>query len=413
VEYSNLFEPIKIGNKKAPNRFVINAMECNDADEEGNPTQKVYNRYRKLLEGGSGVVVVEALNINDRNLARKSQLSIMPRNAEPLKEFVTEMKKVNPDTILLFQLTSAGELANPEFSERYTVKPLPGFEGGKLLSEEDVMRIMDEFVTAARIAYEAGADGVDLKLCHGYLGSQILRPYNDRKWKYGGKWENRRKFAFDLIERVRDEVDDPDFILGSKISMWEGFPGGQGSAGPDTAVMDLSEPLDLIKGLEERGASFIMQSAGSPSITLALTQPDRKIPDDVYLHFTYQKRIKDTVKPETVVIGSAYSVLRNGKNNLQALDEDCKSLTYWGSKNIKDDIVDMIAIGRQSLADPKLPVKLKEERFDEINWCTCCDNCLEFLIRQKKVGCATYVKEYTQSLKQIRKEEGTLKEKRT
>lgn len=195
--------------------------------------------------------------------------------------------------------------------------------------------------------------------------------------------------------------------------MWEGFPGGQGSAGPDTAVMDLSEPLDLIKGLEERGASFIMQSAGSPSITLALTQPDRKIPDDVYLHFTYQKRIKDTVKPETVVIGSAYSVLRNGKNNLQALDEDCKSLTYWGSKNIKDDIVDMIAIGRQSLADPKLPVKLKEERFDEINWCTCCDNCLEFLIRQKKVGCATYVKEYTQSLKQIRKEEGTLKEKRT
>ncbi len=109
-----------------------------------------------------------------------------------------------------------------------------------------------------------------------------------------------------MVERVRKEIPDKNFLIGSKISMWEGFPGGQGSAGPDTAIMDLTEPLDLAKGIEERGASFVIQSAGSPSITLALSQPDKAVPDQVYLHHTFQKALKDVLKPETVVIASAY-----------------------------------------------------------------------------------------------------------
>ena len=81
-----------------------------------------------------------------------------------------------------------------------------------------------------------------------------------------------------------------------------------GTAGADTPVMDQAEPLELVKGLEERGGKFILQSAGSPSITLALTQPDRDIPDYAYLHMTFQKAVKQAAKPETAVIGSAYSV---------------------------------------------------------------------------------------------------------
>lgn len=50
-----------------------------------------------------------------------------------------------------------------------------------MLTEEEVDKIVDDFVLAAKIAHAVGADGIDMKLCHGYLGSQILRPYNDRK----------------------------------------------------------------------------------------------------------------------------------------------------------------------------------------------------------------------------------------
>lgn len=123
-----------------------------------------------------------------------------------------------------------------------------------------------------------------------------MRPYNDRKWRYGGSWENRTRFAFEVYERIARKINDPDFIVGSKISVWEGFPGGFGTAGPDSPVLDLTEPLDLVKGLEERGAKYILVSAGNPSITLALTQPDRKIPDYAYLHIIFQKAVKDVLK---------------------------------------------------------------------------------------------------------------------
>jgi len=407
-----LFKKIKIGNRTASNRIALNAMECCDADLEGNPSDRTYQRYRKCMEGNAGVIFVEAISVIDESRGRLNQLIGTPKNLGALKKFITEMKRINDKTLLFIQLTHSGELSEPQFSRRVCVKPLPGF-GGDLLSEEEVEDIIEKFVISAKVAHDAGADGIDFKLCHGYLGSQFLRPYNDRKWKYGGPWENRTRFAYEVYERIAKEIDNPNFIVGSKISVWEGFPGGCGTAGPDTPVIDLTEPLDLVRGIEERGAKYILQSAGSPSITLALTQPDRDIPDYAYLHMTFQREIKKVSQPETVVIGSAYSVFRNGRNKFLGVNREQSSLEYWGNKNILDGYVDMIAIGRQSLADPLLPKKLEEGKSDDVDWCTACDNCIEFLIRQKNVGCATYNREYAKELQKIREEMGRLQEKHT
>lgn len=407
-----LFTPIKIGKLTATNRLVINAMECCDSDKEGNPTKPTYERYTNLFNGNAGLIDLEAITVTYENRGRDTQLGIMPHNEPALAKFVAALRKVNDKPIFIFQLTHAGELSHPDFSKRVCVKPLPGF-GGELLSEEDIDHILDEFVLAAKIAHNVGANGVDLKLCHGYLGSQLLRPYNDRKWKYGGSWENRSRFAFELIERVIKEVNDPNFLVGSKVSVWEGFPGGCGSASATSPVMDLTESIALVKGLEERGAQYILQSAGSPSITLALSQPDKKIPDYAYLHHTFSKTLKDNLKPETVVIGSAYSIFRDGKNALQAVKQEENTLLYWGDKNIRDGVVDMVALGRQSLADPFTPVKLMEGREEEVQWCTADDHCIELLIRQRNVGCCTYNKPYIEAFKQVRREQGLLKEKRT
>jgi 2,4-dienoyl-CoA reductase-like NADH-dependent reductase (Old Yellow Enzyme family) len=407
-----LFTPIKIGKLTATNRFVINAMECCDSDKEGNPTAPTYERYTNLFNGNAGLIDLEAITVTYENRGRDTQLGIMPHNEPALTKFVAALRKVNDKPIFIFQLTHAGELSHPDFSRRVCVKPLPGF-GGDLLSEEDIDHILDQFVLAAKIAHSAGANGVDLKLCHGYLGSQLLRPYNDRKWKYGGSWENRSRFAFELIERVIKEVNDPNFLVGSKVSVWEGFPGGCGSAGPDSSVMDLTESILLVKGLEARGAHYILQSAGSPSITLALSQPDKKIPDYAYLHHTFSKTLKDNLKPETVVIGSAYSIFRDGKNNLQAVKQEENTLLYWGDKNIRDGVVDMVALGRQSLADPFTPIKLMEDREKDVKWCTADDHCIELLIRQRNVGCCTYNEPYVKALQEVRREEGLLKAKRT
>ncbi len=407
-----VFQPIKVGSRVAPNRFMINAMECCDSDAEGNPTEKTYRRYRNLFEGGAGIIDLEAITVQYESRSRQFQLSVMPHNQKALAKFVAEMKKVNDSPLFIWQLTHSGELSHTGFSRKVCVKPLPGF-GGEVIDEEYVEKTIEQFVLSAKIAHDCGADGIDFKNCHGYLDSQILRPYNDRKWKYGGPFENRTRFTYTIYERIMKEINDPDFIVGSKVSIWEGFPGGQGSAGPDSPVMDLTESLALVKGMEARGASFIIVSAGSPSITLALSQPDRKVPDDCYLHFTFQKAVRDVLKPETVVIGSGYSVLNNGNNQLQARNKEENTLMYWANKNIGDHVTDMVAIGRQSLADGQLPRKLAEGRESDIHWCTACDNCIELLIRQKNVGCTTWDREYGQALKVIREQEGALKAKRT
>ncbi len=407
-----LLSPIKIGTFTCANRFFIQPMECNDGDPEGNPTDLTYQRYENLFRGEAGMVCLEAITITDKNRGRMDQLFIMPQNLPALKKFVARLRELNPRTIFIFQLTHSGELSNPEFSRRLSVRPLPGFKAD-VFTEEEFEKIMDDFVLAAKITRDAGANGIDMKLCHGYLGSQILRPYNTRKWKYGGKWENRRQFAFDLYERIKKAVPDKDFLIGSKISVWEGFPGGFGTAGPDTPVIDLTEPIDLVKGLEDRGAQYFVQSAGSPSITISLTQADKDHPYFAYLHQYFAKVFRDNLKKDTVVIGSNYSVFGKGKSKLQAVSPSDSALLAYGAQNIAKGYTDMVALGRQSLADPLLPLKLREGREKEIKYCTTCDNCLELLIRQKPIGCCTYNKYYTKVLVKTRKEMGTLKEMHT
>ena len=407
-----LLSPIKVGSHSCVNRFFIQAMECTDADSEGNPSDLTYQRYENLFRGEAGLVSLEAITITDKNRSRLNQLFIMPHNQPALEKFVSKLKSINPKAIFIFQLTHSGELSNPKFSKRLSVRPLPGFEAD-VITEGEFDKIMDAYVLAAKITYDSGAEGIDLKFCHGYLGSQILRPYNTRKWKYGGPWENRRQFAFDLYERIRKEIPDKNFLIGSKVSVWEGFPGGFGTAGPDTPVIDMSEPIDLVKGLEERGAQFFIQSAGSPSITISLTQADKERPYFAYLHQYFAKVLRENLKKETVVIGSNYSVFGKGKNKLQAVTEEDSSLLTYGAQNISRGYVDMIGLGRQSFADPLLPLKLREGRENEIKYCTACDNCLELLIQQSPIGCCTYNKYYTNVLINTRKEKGRLQSDHT
>ena len=290
---------------------------------------------------------------------------------------------------------------------------MPGYEDARLIGEKEVEQVILDYVKGAVYAHDVGADGVDLKLCHGYLGSQILRPYNKEDWKYGGKWENRRQFAIDLYDQVKAAVNDDNFILGSKFSLYEGFPGGCGTLNPDSACMDLTESIDLIKTIEAHGASFILQSAGSPSITLDLAHPDKRTPDYSYIHFFFQKICRDNLKPETVVLGSGYSIYRNGRKEYQAVRPEKNTLRFWGNKNIGDGIVDAISIGRQSLADPYLPAKMMAGKEDTIDWCTLCDHCVEMLISQYPVGCATHDRHFTNEYVKMVEKEGKIKEKHT
>ena len=400
-----LLSPLTIGTRTCANRFFAAPMECCDADADGNPTELTRARYERLFAGGFGMICLEAISVTAESLARRHQLLITPANEAPLAALVKQVRAANPEPLFILQLTHSGELSDPTFSRTVTPRALPGF-GGEILTDGEMDKIVDQFVLAAKIAHAVGADGVDVKLAGGYLGTQLLRPYNNRDWKYGGTWEGRSRFAFEVFERIRAEIDDERFLVGSKMAVWEGFAGGFGSPSLDSAIYDLTEPALLIKGLEERGASFLHESAGSPAVTLDLVTTGKAAPYFAHLHSNFARDIKKLARPETVVIGSNYAVYRNGKNGLLAASPEEASVFAIGAHNVDQGVTDMIALGRQSLADPLLPAKYRDDLEQEIDFCTLCDHCTELLIRQATIGCATYNAHYREVLKRTREEHG-------
>ena len=395
-----LAEPIKIGMKTAPNRIVNQPMECNDADGVGNPTELTFNRYRKLAEGGAGIIFLEALTISRESRARKDQLGIDEKTAPALERLLKEMRGINSKSLILLQITHSGALSGADFSRRVSAYPLPG-QQTHILSEEEIDRIGDDFARAALVARQVGADGIDFKQCHGYLGGEMLRPLNTRRDRFGGAFKNRTRFFSETMGKIKKAAGSGSFLLGARFSVYEGIPGGFGTPGPAEVIEDLSEPLDFVRLMEEAGVDYINVSAGIPAITPEIVRPTKNYPEGIYRHFGWAKAMKKQVG--VPIIGSGYTYLRDGKNDLKEPDPGKKSFLYWAEKNLKEGICDLVGIGRQSLADPLFARKVLEGKSAGVNYCTACGSCSVLLRNQAKVGCPIYFESYKKLLKEIQK----------
>jgi 2,4-dienoyl-CoA reductase-like NADH-dependent reductase (Old Yellow Enzyme family) len=368
TEYTRLFSPGRIGGRATINRFAAQPMEGNDADQ-GAVSERTLGRYRALAEGQWGVIVVEALSISPDSLARKNQLIIDRARLGGYAKLVHEMKRIAPDTVVLFQITHSGRKSGKDFSE-----PVAAYEptgGERLLSADELRQIQQGFVEAALIAREAGADGIDFKLCHGYLGCELLRPANLRPDEWGGSFTNRTRMLRESVGAIRERIKEGGFILGSRISYYEGIRGGCGTAAADDIVEELSEMDELIRLMGRLGFDYLNVSAGIPGVTSEITRPTpgSKL---MYLHqFRYARRAK-ALAVSMPVIGSAYSVL--GAEALAAAEE-----------NLGRGDADFIGWGRQTLADPRFPYKVKQGQ--EVDYCKLCSGCSKLMVEQKPVGC--------------------------
>ena len=395
-----LNSPIQIGSRVAPNRIVNQPMECNDADEAGNPTELTFERYRKLAQGGAGIIVVEALTITPESRARKNQLGIYEKTAPALERLVKEMKGISSKSLILFQITHSGQQSGAGFSRLVSVYPLPGQET-HVLAEAEIAKIEDDFARAALIAKQVGADGIDFKQCHGYLCAEMLRPVNTREDRFGGSFENRTRFFSDTVEKIKKAVGSGSFLLGARFSIYEGIPGGFGTAGPEEVIEDLSEPLEFARRVEKLGLHYINVSAGIPAITPEIVRPTKLYPEGVYRHFGWTQAVKKAVS--IPVIASGYSYLRDGKNDLKGADPARKSFLHWAEKNLREGVCDLVGIGRQSLADPLFAQKIISGKISEIQYCLSCGGCSLLLRSQAQTGCSIYSDYYKKLLKEGQK----------
>lgn len=412
MEQKNLlWEPLKIGGLTCKNRFAILPIECADANEDGGLSEDALKRYDGYAQGGSGLVFLEATTLQYETRSRNLQLLLDVRDPKSRKKweaFVKNFKKKYPDTILIFQYHHAGETAGRDFSTRISVKSLYTF-GGYIIDDKYIDDYIDHQVETAKFLYDIGCDGINLKFCHGYLGSQLLRPFNDRNWKYGGSWENRSRFAYDTCERIRKAIPDEKFLIGARVSMFEEFPGGQGHVGADSPYYDLTESIELLKGMEARGCNYFGETLGNASVFWEYMAPTPSCSVNVYQHMTMAKTMKDAVKPETVIIGAGMSVLGDGsRNQLRGHDPATTSFEHMANLCIATGGMDMVGLGRQAMADPCLPQKMKDNKTAKVNWCRACNLCSELEVRQQHIGCAVYNKYYGNLLKKCREEYGKL-----
>jgi 2,4-dienoyl-CoA reductase-like NADH-dependent reductase (Old Yellow Enzyme family) len=397
---SILDSPIKIGTKTAPNRIVNQPMECNDADPVGNPTELTFDRYRKLAEGEAGIIIVEALTITQESRARKNQLGIYEKTAPVLERMVREMRGINSRSLILFQITHSGQQSGAGFSRLVSVYPLPGQET-HLFTEGEIEKIGDDFAQAALIAKQVGADGIDFKHCHGYLCAEMLRPVNTRKDRFGGSFENRTRFFSETTGKIKKAVGSGPFLLGARFSAYEGIPGGFGTPGPAEVIEDLSEPLAFVRLMEKTGLDYINVSAGIPAITPEIVRPTKNYPEGIYRHFGWARAMKKQVG--VPIIGSGYTYLRDGKNDLKEPDPWKKSFLYWAEKNLEERNCDLVGVGRQSLADPLFARKILQGKSAEVNYCIACGSCSQLLRAQAQTGCPIYDEFYRDILKEIQK----------
>jgi 2,4-dienoyl-CoA reductase-like NADH-dependent reductase (Old Yellow Enzyme family) len=386
--YQKIFEPLTIKNKIIPNRFFAQAMEGNDGENGGRPSERTINRYRELAKGKWGAVLIEATSISEMSLARKNGLVISRKNLEGVKRLVDAFRSHNSEGLLLLQITHSGERSGA-FSDITTLTP-SNKSGPRYIPADELARIRDRFIAGALLAEEAGVDGIDLKMCHGYFGGEMLRPSNIRDDSWGGSFENRTRFLREAAAGIQGGLKNSGFILGSRLSMYEGIRGGCGTAGPDEMVEDLSQMLDVVRLMDDLGMDYVNVSAGIPALTGTITRPTETSKYLALHHLRYAKTVKDMIKSENrrlKVIGSAYSTHK--ADSLALADE-----------MLSKDHVDLCGFGRQIFADPLTPKKIAEG--ENVNWCILCSGCAKLMAAQLNDGCIVY-NDYYKEVNRIQK----------
>ena len=371
-----IFEPLTIKNKTIPNRLFAQAMEGNDSENGGQPSVRTIDRYVKLAQGKWGALVIEATSVIETSLARVNGMIVNKKNLDSIKRLVDAFRKNNGESLLLLQITHSGQQSGP-FSDITTLTPSDNSKQ-RLITGDEIAKIRDCFIKGGALAEQAGFDGVDLKMCHGYFGSEMLRPSNTRNDKWGGSFENRTRFLSEIVSGIKSARKNPGFIMGSRLSMYEGIRGGCGTAGPNEIIEDLFQMHDVVRLMDELGMDYVNVSAGIPALTGIITRPTETSKYLAYHHLRYAKGVKDLVKKENLklkVIGSAYSTYK-----AQAID--------MAEEMLLGDNVDLCGFGRQIFADPLLPKKILAG--EAVNWCILCSGCAKLMTSQLNDGCIVY-----------------------
>jgi len=378
-----LAQPYRLPNGSIiSNRFCILPMEGWDGTTDGRPTELTFRRWRRF--GSSGAKLIwggEAVAVRPDGRANPNQLMINERTLGDLaalrQALITAHLGSTDDLLIGLQLTHSGRFARPNGTRGLEPKilyhhPLLDRKFGlppdhPCMSDDDIARLVEDYVTAAELAHRAGFAFVDIKHCHGYLGHEFLSAV-DRPGRYGGSLENRTRFLREIVAGIRARV--PGLEIGVRVSAFDFIPfraGADGIGEPEpfeggtyryafggdgTGVgIDLAEPRAWLDLLASLNVHLVCISGGSPYYTPHLQRPALFPPSDGYLPpedplagVARQIMVTAALKrhrPDLLIVGSGYSYLQEW-------------LPHVAQRVVRTGQADFVGLGRMALAYPEM-----------------------------------------------------------
>jgi 2,4-dienoyl-CoA reductase (NADPH2) len=404
-DISALLKPATFEDHNISNRLVIQPMEGYDSSKDGSPSDLTRRRYLRYADGGSGMIWFEAVAVSPEGRSNPRQLWIHQDNIDNYEFLSTDIRKhaaaINMNPLIVMQLTHSGRYSKPDG----TPEPLvPQFNSlldkgtPTLLTDDDLKRIQDKYVTASRFALLAGFDAVDLKTCHGYLIHELLFSKDRKGSIYGGTEPYKRfRFLLETIDRIKSEV--PGIMLTVRLNIFDGYTGGFGT-GKNGKEADFTEPEMLIEELRLRGIRLLNITMGSPYFNPHVIRPfDNPLPGtpppEEHPLEGVMRMINGTSKiqkkfPEMLIVGSAYSYLRQYAPNV-------------GAAVIKDGDASFIGFGRNSFAYPSMANDLiATGKADPDKVCITCSGCTRLIRNLRPGGCVIRDREiYGNELKKL------------
>ncbi len=355
MKLRKLFEPGRIGALELKNRIVMPAIGTFTTDAEGNITDRGIDYFLARAKGSVGLIIAPGVRVRPQGWGPGQFRAYDDKYIPRLKDLSDAVHQAggkiaiqvahNGKMILARPLSQA--VKDPREVEVLGPSPVPWVRNNVVPREvtgEDIELLVNDFGEAARRVKAAGFDAVEIHGAHGYLIGSFFSPFtNKRTDQYGGSPEKRARFAVEIVQRVRQRVG-PDFPILIRISGSEFIQGG-------TTLEDTLRQAPL---LVEAGASAVNISGGAQE-TNQWIYLCHLFPDGALVHLA--EAVKRVVRVPVIIVGKL-------------------SDPVLADRVIGEGKADFIAMGRGLLADPELPNKAREGRFEDINACIYCNNCV-------------------------------------
>ncbi|MFX1309589.1 MAG: NADH:flavin oxidoreductase [Promethearchaeota archaeon] len=360
-------EPKKIGKIEIKNRFVRSATGERIASEEGKVTDELVQFYKVLAEGGVGLIITGVTYVHANGKGIPNQLAIDTDDLIPgLKNLTEVVHKYGKGCKIAVQLHHSGRqsmvLENPMapsvvFEPTFSVMP-------REMTIDDIEDTIEAFAQAAWRAKEAGFDAIQLHAAHGYLLSQFLSPYtNKRIDEYGGNTENRIKIIEEIYKKTVELVGN-DFPILIKMNVDDFLEGG----------IKLDESMKIAKKFSIIGFDAIETSSCMWEVILRKKKelgwhpafnPEARINIDSKekeaYHLPYAKEIKKVIKKPLILVG--------GIRSLDVIE-----------KILNEGNADFIGLCRPLIREPDLPNKWLKGTGNNTCECISCNGCTGSLL---------------------------------